>query len=76
MILCGSTLGYDWYAFADQDDFWMPEKLSWALETLEKIDAARENAVLYFPTRSWWMKPCRRWAGVCIKARLEQIFEL
>lgn len=42
------TLGYDWYAFADQDDFWMPEKLSWALETLEKIDAARENAVLYF----------------------------
>lgn len=19
------TLGYDWYAFADQDDFWMPE---------------------------------------------------
>lgn len=42
------TLGYDWYAFADQDDFWMPEKLSWALETLEEIDAARENAALYF----------------------------
>lgn len=27
----------DYYAFCDQDDFWLPNKLSCAIEILEKI---------------------------------------
>ena len=29
---------YDYYSFSDQDDFWEPEKLSVAVETLQKED--------------------------------------
>ncbi|BBF44260.1 alpha-L-Rha alpha-1,3-L-rhamnosyltransferase [Lachnospiraceae bacterium KM106-2] len=36
----------DYYSFADQDDIWLPEKISYAVEKLEK---AKENIpVLYF----------------------------
>ena len=29
---------YDYYAFSDQDDYWLPEKLSIALQSLERHD--------------------------------------
>lgn len=31
----------DYYAFSDQDDFWMPEKLTRAIEKLEEMDPER-----------------------------------
>lgn len=31
-------LGIDYYAFADQDDIWLPEKLSIAIETIKQYD--------------------------------------
>lgn len=40
--------GYDWYAFADQDDFWKPDKLSRAMDCLRRAGAAQEDAALYF----------------------------
>lgn len=36
----------DYYAFADQDDVWLPQKIEWALEMLEKMD--EDKPVLYF----------------------------
>lgn len=31
----------DYYAFSDQDDYWMPEKMTKAVEVLEKMDASK-----------------------------------
>lgn len=36
----------DYYAFADQDDVWLPEKIAWAVELFAKADA--EKPALYF----------------------------
>ena len=36
----------DYYAFADQDDFWKPEKISTVIRSLEKTDA--DQCALYF----------------------------
>lgn len=36
----------DYYAFSDQDDVWMPEKIGYAVEELEKADNSKP--VLYF----------------------------
>lgn len=38
----------DFYAFADQDDFWMEDKLSSAIEKIEKI----KKPALYFSSKS------------------------
>lgn len=32
--------GYDFYAFSDQDDFWMPEKLQSGIDQIRAIDTA------------------------------------
>ena len=37
--------GIDYYAFADQDDIWLPEKLSVAINTIQKTE--EEEPVLY-----------------------------
>lgn len=36
----------DYYAFADQDDVWLPDKIAWAIELLDKAD--ENKPVLYF----------------------------
>lgn len=38
--------GMDYYAFADQDDVWLPEKIELAIRRLEKTDGTKP--VLYF----------------------------
>lgn len=38
--------GFDWYAFSDQDDVWLPEKLTRAIEALE--ERAPEGPALYY----------------------------
>jgi glycosyltransferase involved in cell wall biosynthesis len=37
----------DWFAFADQDDVWLPEKLSRAMATLSGTEAGSQKPVLY-----------------------------
>lgn len=37
---------YDYYAFSDQDDVWLPNKLISALEQLEKVE--KHNPAMYF----------------------------
>lgn len=43
-----------YYAFADQDDFWFPEKLAMAVEELEKTD--KSKPVLYFSNYDFYDK--------------------
>lgn len=38
---------YDYYAFSDQDDLWMPNKLSAAVDTIEKMIVGEEPALYY-----------------------------
>lgn len=40
---CGDA---DYFAFADQDDVWLPQKISWAVERLEQ--EAQDKPLLYF----------------------------
>lgn len=42
--LVRQCLGYDYYAFADQDDYWMPYKVSTAIKMIE----AKKGPQLYF----------------------------
>lgn len=46
---CGEA---DYYAYADQDDVWFPDKLAMAMELLEKKDAARP--LLYFSNYDYY----------------------
>lgn len=46
MDLVSHAQGYDFYAFSDQDDIWLPNKLISALEQLEKV--AKDKPALYF----------------------------
>ena len=45
-ILSGAGDGFDYYAFADQDDVWLPAKISRALNKLDPVSAAVPT--LYF----------------------------
>ncbi|MGO5474591.1 glycosyltransferase [Parafannyhessea sp. LCP19S3_B1] len=38
---------YDYYAFSDQDDLWMPNKLSAAVDMIEKMIVGEEPALYY-----------------------------
>lgn len=38
---------YDYYAFCDQDDFWLPEKIAKAIEQIENTLKNNKNGVLY-----------------------------
>jgi rhamnosyltransferase len=43
-------LNYDYYAFADQDDIWLPDKLSRGIEILNKLDM--DIPLLYYSNRN------------------------
>jgi rhamnosyltransferase len=45
MVYEDGAVGYDYYAFSDQDDVWMPEKLEKAIGMLEEYPS--EQACLY-----------------------------
>lgn len=45
MVYEDDAVGYDYYAFSDQDDVWLPEKLERAIEMLEEYPS--EQACLY-----------------------------
>lgn len=38
LAILSECKGYDYYAFADQDDYWMPKKISKAISKIENID--------------------------------------
>ena len=42
--------GYDYYAFSDQDDVWMEEKVQTAVEWMEKESLVYNGPVLYAST--------------------------
>lgn len=46
MVYDDESLGYDYYAFCDQDDIWLPDKLSRAIERICE-EAADEPALYY-----------------------------
>ena len=49
MVYEDSAIGYDYYAFSDQDDVWLPEKLSKAIEAIVKLTETNSAApVLYY----------------------------
>lgn len=45
MQLLSDTQGYEYYAFSDQDDYWLDNKLSSALQ---KMDNKSDRPILYF----------------------------
>ena len=45
LTLLSISDGYDFYFFSDQDDVWMPDKISRAMDQIEKID---DIPVLYY----------------------------
>lgn len=47
MDLLQNCKGYDYYAFADQDDYWMPDKLARAIRNIENFNK-NSQSVLYF----------------------------
>lgn len=51
-----STLAdqYDYFAFADQDDYWQPDKLISAVELMQGM----EEPCLYFSKKQLWMQNC------------------
>lgn len=46
MVYDDDNLGYDYYAFCDQDDIWLPEKLSRAVNRIQ--ETAGNEPALYF----------------------------
>ena len=46
-----SPLNYDYYAFSDQDDIWLKEKLSVAITKIQK-NAEKNTPILYFCNQS------------------------
>lgn len=46
MVFDDESLGYDYYAFCDQDDIWLPDKLSRAVSQLSA--KAKDEPALYF----------------------------
>ena len=38
----------DYYSLCDQDDYWYPQKIEWAVETLEKQNVSADTPLLYF----------------------------
>lgn len=50
----------DYYAFCDQDDYWMPDKMSHAVETLQTM---KRMVPCYIAAgRVWWIRTCSLWS--------------
>ena len=47
MVYDDSSQGYDFYAFSDQDDFWLPEKLIHAIREMESRAITNEPCLYY-----------------------------
>ncbi|WP_322354202.1 glycosyltransferase [Paratractidigestivibacter sp.] len=47
MVYDDASQGYDFYAFSDQDDVWLPEKLIHAVREIESRAASNEPALYY-----------------------------
>ena len=47
LFFAEATDDYDYFAFSDQDDFWLPEKLSKAIQKIEAAEPQKDNGVLY-----------------------------
>lgn len=47
----------DYYAFCDQDDVWLPEKLKVAIDKIRESNEAMP--CMYISSTFWWISNCR-----------------
>jgi len=59
-MACNSNIKADYYAFCDQDDIWLPEKLSIAVENLNKLPT---NSVAMYCGRTKYVDSHKNFLG-------------